>query len=537
MTTYQGQETSLVALLLKEGLITLEQGEQVEDMAYGTGLHVGEVLVREGYITEKEIARFLTIQFQKPFVRVSHYDIEDEVLELLPPTLYFEHKFLPMDKFDDILLVASAGILSDEVIEQIYTLTRCDVEVYISLFSEIEQKFSSVYSDDVINESLGAQQARAREPGSRTPTGREAELPPEVANFFDSVASQAFNSQSAESPAMVSSPEMSGVLPPDVLNFFDTCESASLSIDTQSVGAVPARGRAAKSPDATSELPPDVMNFFDTCETRPEDTGSARAEASQANTGPLPSDIVEFFDTASGKVQKKPKSQPAGKTPREDDVSAGLPSDVLDFFDTAGSGQQPAVGEVTKGESIPDDVAGFFDTASGKVSRDKKSRTGKQPSLGTASMPADVINFFDSAEVDVEEAAGREARSAELPADVLNFFDTNTQATPSEIKKRKKKPKAPKSSKVRKKGKKSSSKKSSSKKSGSKASAGDTQEALRFFESSEQDVMIPPTRRTKKKEPAESAELFIDAASTNELPADVLDFFDTCESPEDSSSS
>ncbi len=534
MTTYQGQETSLVALLLKEGLITLEQGEQVEDMAYGTGLHVGEVLVREGYITEKEIARFLTIQFQKPFVRVSHYDIEDDVLSLLPPTLYFEHKFLPMDKFDDILLVASAGILSDDVIEQIYTLTRCDVEVYISLFSEIEQKFSAVYSDDVINESLGAQRERARETG-RVSNAREAELPPEVANFFDSVASQAFSSQSVESPVMVSSPEMSGVLPPDVLNFFDTCESASITLDTQSVGAVatPRERGGAKSPELTSELPPDVMNFFDTCETRQQTEPTAPAENSQANTGPLPSDIVEFFDTASGVVDKSHQQQaaPVRNAMHGDDVSAGLPSDVLDFFDTGGSGQQEAVGAVTAGDSLPDDVAGFFDTASGKVEKKKKKKKkkkGKPPSTGTASMPADVINFFESAEVDV---ASKDGKSAELPADVLNFFDTNTQATPSEIKK-KKKVKAPKSSKVRTKSKKSSSK---SKKS-SKKKAGDTQQALSFFESSEHET-VPPTRRTElsNKEPGESAELFIDAASTSELPADVLDFFDTCETPEDKS--
>ncbi len=524
MTTYQGHETSLVSLLQKEGLITLEQGERVEELAYESGLHVGEVLVREGFITEKEIARFLTIQFQKPFVRISHYDLDDEVLQVLPPALYFEHKFLPIDQFEDILLVASAGILTDAVIEEIYTTTRCDVEVYISLFSEIELKFNEVFSDDVIDESLAAKKLKQRETGRVT---RDVELPPEVANFFDSVATSAFSTQSAENP-MLEEAEVSGVLPPDVLNFFDTCESAALQgADLDKLQAkAKAKGKAAtgkprsKDPGAnTSELPPDVLNFFDTVESKGVDVGAGSESEMDIPTGPIPEDVAQFFDTNSGQA-------PAPQRPRKAAPKAAntgpMPEDVAQFFDTSSGAQDP--GEVSA--ELPDDVKDFFDTASGAAA----AGVGK---MGTASMPADVISFFESTESDSHEtdASGDEV-SAELPADVLNFFDTNTQAQPS---KKKSKASGKKSSKGSKRTGKDGKKKKKKPRRSDKL--GNTQQALKFFESTESEAANPTIsnlKKGKKRLVDEGAELFIDAASTSELPADVLDFFDAVDSENES---
>jgi type IV pilus assembly protein PilB len=122
----------LGGILMSEGLVTPEQITEALEKQKETGNLLGEILVELGYITENNLVKTLSMQFQFPFISPMNYEISKEVLELVPAEMMYRHLFIPLDKFGNILTVAMGGLLEEEVVQEIKKLTGCDVRIYIS---------------------------------------------------------------------------------------------------------------------------------------------------------------------------------------------------------------------------------------------------------------------------------------------------------------------------------------------------------------------------------------------------------------------
>jgi type IV pilus assembly protein PilB len=122
----------LGGILMSEGLVTPEQITEALEKQKETGNLLGEILVELGYITENNLVKILSMQFQFPFISPMNYEISNEVLELVPAEMMYKHLFIPLDRFGNILTIAMGGLLEEEVVQEIKKLTGCDVRVYIS---------------------------------------------------------------------------------------------------------------------------------------------------------------------------------------------------------------------------------------------------------------------------------------------------------------------------------------------------------------------------------------------------------------------
>lgn len=125
-------------LLIDEGIITPEQLEDALAEQDRTGELIGEALIKAGVTTETEIAQAVCEQLGKPFCKASCYDVPKEVLALLPPRLLVQHCFVPLDRFGNIVIVAMGGILDLATINQIRRLSGCEVDVYVSMASDVK---------------------------------------------------------------------------------------------------------------------------------------------------------------------------------------------------------------------------------------------------------------------------------------------------------------------------------------------------------------------------------------------------------------
>jgi type IV pilus assembly protein PilB len=122
----------LGGILMAEGLVTPEQITEALEKQKETGKLLGEILIELGYITENNLVKILSMQFQFPFISPVNYEIPKEVLELVPAEMMYRHLFIPLDRFGNILTVAMGGLLEEEVVQEIKKLTGCEVRIYIS---------------------------------------------------------------------------------------------------------------------------------------------------------------------------------------------------------------------------------------------------------------------------------------------------------------------------------------------------------------------------------------------------------------------
>src|SRR6266571_755374 len=114
-------------LLVREGLITQDQLKKALLEQKNTGMRLGYNLVKLGFVEETEISKMLARQYRMPAVDLSRFEVDPKILKLLPPDVAIKHTILPLKREGRTLTVAITDPNNVTAIENIKFITRCDV--------------------------------------------------------------------------------------------------------------------------------------------------------------------------------------------------------------------------------------------------------------------------------------------------------------------------------------------------------------------------------------------------------------------------
>lgn len=136
-------------IFLEMGFIDQAQLEQALKAQEKTGGYLGEILLNSGLIKEENLAYAITLQFGQdfPFFNLRKYDINPELIKLVPVEFVERYRVIPVDKFRDVLSIAifSPDNL-DEVLEKIYSMTDFKlVEVFLTTNRQINEAIAKHY--------------------------------------------------------------------------------------------------------------------------------------------------------------------------------------------------------------------------------------------------------------------------------------------------------------------------------------------------------------------------------------------------------
>lgn len=106
-----------------------------------------QVLVDGGHITEWDLAKLVTENFNLPFLMAGNYQISEAARDRLPKETLFEHTIVPLDAFGDIVTVAMPVMLSFEVIAKIQKESDCDLFPYVGLITENKKVLADMHKD------------------------------------------------------------------------------------------------------------------------------------------------------------------------------------------------------------------------------------------------------------------------------------------------------------------------------------------------------------------------------------------------------
>ena len=104
-------------LLMEEGILGKEKLEEALRQQQSSGEMLGEVLVRLGLVTERDIAKTVATQFALPYLAVSQYFIPKDVLKILPLQTLVEHQCVPIDRIGKMLLLAICTPVDAKILE------------------------------------------------------------------------------------------------------------------------------------------------------------------------------------------------------------------------------------------------------------------------------------------------------------------------------------------------------------------------------------------------------------------------------------
>ncbi len=149
--------TKIGEMLLKGNLITPEQLRSALETQKKTKERVGSVLVKSGFIKEPELLSFLGRQFNIPVIDLAKYEINSEVVRLLPEEMVQKHLALPINRVGAKLIVAVADPSNMAIIDAIGFKTGYAVELVLASEREITTAINRYFDQtlefkDIISE-------------------------------------------------------------------------------------------------------------------------------------------------------------------------------------------------------------------------------------------------------------------------------------------------------------------------------------------------------------------------------------------------
>ncbi len=133
-------------LLLERGIINQAQLEKALKFQKEKGGLIGQILVSLGLAKEEEIAQALTVQYGFPYLPLECYDINAEAIRLIPMNVAIQYNLVAIDKIGDLLTIAMSNPLNYQAIEDIETLTKCKVQVFVSTMTDINNAILKYYA-------------------------------------------------------------------------------------------------------------------------------------------------------------------------------------------------------------------------------------------------------------------------------------------------------------------------------------------------------------------------------------------------------
>ena len=141
-------------ILLKEGVITQHQLEKALEVQRASGGKLGSCLTKLGLITEDEITGVLARQYGVPAINLKHYEIDPEVIKLIPQDIALRYQLVPLSRVGSVLTVAATDPTNVVAMDNIKFRTGLNVELVVASEAVITDAIARSYGGSEALEDL-----------------------------------------------------------------------------------------------------------------------------------------------------------------------------------------------------------------------------------------------------------------------------------------------------------------------------------------------------------------------------------------------
>jgi type IV pilus assembly protein PilB len=132
-------------LLIKAKLITADQLTEALKHQKDSGMKLGEALVRLGFVTEEDITETLSAQFGVPSINLTHFEIDPNVLKLVPADVARKYNILPVNKTGATLTIAMSDPTNVFAMDDIKFMTGYNVEPVVASEIALQRSIDKHY--------------------------------------------------------------------------------------------------------------------------------------------------------------------------------------------------------------------------------------------------------------------------------------------------------------------------------------------------------------------------------------------------------
>jgi type IV pilus assembly protein PilB len=149
-----GGGSRLGELLVRENMISLSQLREAQQEQHKSGQRLGYSLTKLGYIEETDLTQFLSKQYGVPPINLGEFEIDPEVIKLVPEEVARKHNVLPVNRAGASLIVAMSDPANILAIDDLKFLTGYNIEIVVASEVAIEEAIENYYASKVSYEEV-----------------------------------------------------------------------------------------------------------------------------------------------------------------------------------------------------------------------------------------------------------------------------------------------------------------------------------------------------------------------------------------------
>lgn len=146
--------TRIGDLLVRTGLVTSEQLTLALENQRQHGGLLGAHLVKLGFIAEDALMECISQQYGVPIIELAGYELDENILQLIPRELAIKHMLVPLVVKDRVLTVAMADPSNILAINDIKFITGHDIQVVLAPESGIKTTHEKVFESNVSYDTI-----------------------------------------------------------------------------------------------------------------------------------------------------------------------------------------------------------------------------------------------------------------------------------------------------------------------------------------------------------------------------------------------
>jgi type IV pilus assembly protein PilB len=159
-------------LLVRENLISLAQLKKAQTEQRTSGERLSYMLTKLGMVGEKELTTFMSRHYGVPAINLEEFEIDDDVIKLIPKELALRHQILPINRSGSTLIVAMLDPSNLSAVDDVKFNTGYNVEPVVASDEAIRLAIERYYEqgvkyeeilDDIIDDEVDVVEQEAEE--------------------------------------------------------------------------------------------------------------------------------------------------------------------------------------------------------------------------------------------------------------------------------------------------------------------------------------------------------------------------------------
>jgi len=148
MIVGDSEQKDLAEVLMDRGIVSQSDLEMAREQQQHEQKSLTETLVEMGYVDEDTILSCYAVQLEMPYVPLPQFPERAHVAKMLPSGLAYEHTIVPVDSAGQIIVIATAEPLNDEVKASIEAKTGRRVMTILTKHGDIKEALEKYYKKE-----------------------------------------------------------------------------------------------------------------------------------------------------------------------------------------------------------------------------------------------------------------------------------------------------------------------------------------------------------------------------------------------------